>query len=463
MLLVSRGSTTMSCWRVCRWHGVSPTLSKKKCMLELWTVSRVSSGSCSCVQSSLAAELVHPVPEVCDRGEADTEATRARGTTGEGGKERGNAVAGGGGGEQRYGGVWSRTHSVLNGCRSGVSVRFEVEFEVEGSFHFGIDPQVVDDFLSAAAAELGSPVSAKKAAEAGPASPTAVWCGVEFHTVQKTMRVSDAHLQRARAEVLELLQCERHSVQRLREIAGHLEFVASVYPLARSYTHRLWCAANQAVPSRTRVRLSKAAAADVVFWGAFLADLGPVQPMPQPERLTDLVVLGDASLQGFGFWTPRGRRGWHGTWPTGFQWRSGDMAVLELLTVLSALRTLEPEIRGTSVTVWTDNEAVYKCLKRMRGRKTRMRWLMRVVALFCSAAQVTIHPHWLSTDANKTADVLSRRTSKTAVMNATTLSSVSSVMAPSEVQGMTRLTRRLFHRMKRQRQGTCPQQHVTSC
>ena len=105
VLLVSRGSTTMSCWRVCRWHWVPPTLSKKKCMLELWTVSRVSPGSCSCVQSSLAAELMHPVPEVCNRGEADTETTRARGTTGEGGKERGNAVADGAGGEQRHGGV----------------------------------------------------------------------------------------------------------------------------------------------------------------------------------------------------------------------------------------------------------------------------------------------------------------------------------------------------------------------
>ena len=115
---------------------VPPTLSKKKCMLELWPVFRVSSGSCSCVQSSLAAELVHPVPEVCNRGEADTETTRARGTTGEGGKECGNAVADGGGGEQRHGGVWSRTHSVSNGCRSGVSVRFEVELEVESSIHF---------------------------------------------------------------------------------------------------------------------------------------------------------------------------------------------------------------------------------------------------------------------------------------------------------------------------------------
>ena len=328
----------------------------------------------------------------------------------------------------------------------------------------GLDPQVVDDFLTAAAADVGSPISVKKAEEAGPASPTAVWCGVEFDTVQKTMRVSEVHLERARAEVVELMQCERHSVQRLREIAGHLEFVASVYPLARSYTHRLWCAANQGVSGHTRVRLSKAAAADVVFWFAFLSDLGPVQPMPRPERLSDLVVLGDASLKGFGFWTPRGRRGWRGTWPQHFPWQSGDMAVLELLTVLAALRTLEPEIRGKSVTVWTDNEAVYKCLKRMRGRKTRMRWLMRVVALFCSASQVTIHPHWLPTNANRTADVLSRRTSSIEVMNETTLSSVSSVTAPGEVGNTMALTARLFRRQRAQkrRPTTSHRQHATS-
>ena len=206
------------------------------------------------------------------------------------------------------------------------------------------------------------------------------------------------------------------SVGALDTLLGKLAFVAGAYRPLRVFMHDVYQARHAAgpptAPPHTPVELSSSlrTALGVIadhlranrelFW--FRRDNTPGHHLSHPDSVT---LLTDSSSTGYGYATLRS---------TGYGlWQSPQLHaaihVKELAAAILGLLANAPLVRGTTVQVWTDNQAVAHTLNTYKPHRTTVA-LLRLLLAVQLHLDTRVVAGYIPTKLNTTADWLSRFT-----------------------------------------------------
>jgi len=188
----------------------------------------------------------------------------------------------------------------------------------------------------------------------------------------------------------------------LASLAGRAQSVHLACPAARFYLREL----HTVIASRSSwgalVRLTRQALRDLRWW-AQLPSASVSRAIWRPPE--DVVLHCDASRTGWGgvldstvpahgFWSPR-ERGHHITY-------------LELMAVQRSIEAFEPRLRGRSVLLWEDNQAVRHILSAGSSRSPELMRLLRRVWWQLDSAAIDLRVEYIRSEENVGADALSR-------------------------------------------------------
>jgi len=192
------------------------------------------------------------------------------------------------------------------------------------------------------------------------------------------------------------------SALQLASLAGRAQAVHLACPSARFYLREI----HTVIASRSSwgalVRLSRQALRDLRWWAA-LPSAGVTRAIWRSP--VACVLHSDASRRGWGamlnsavpahgFWTPR-ERGHHITY-------------LELMAVHRALLVFLEQVRGRSVLLWEDNQAVRHILTAGCSRSPEIMRLLRRVWWLLDSEGIDLRVEYIRSEDNVGADALSR-------------------------------------------------------
>ena len=167
-----------------------------------------------------------------------------------------------------------------------------------------------------------------------------------------------------------------------------------------------------------RVKFGLAAREDLKWWHIFQKHLIARKKIEYPEY--ELPLVSDSSLKGFAIY--KGDKWPAGSWDNSLKLEDNscghiisslscdlydktNINELELWPIISGLRVWYPELKGKSVSIFTDNTQVYHMV-RNETDKTCMQWL-REIFWICKIYQIRPFPYYINTKNNLVADTLS--------------------------------------------------------
>jgi hypothetical protein len=263
-----------------------------------------------------------------------------------------------------------------------------------------------------------------EAKTAGPAQAI-TFLGIQLDSVATTLACSADRL----AELLQLLRqlmkarTVRHDS--LESIIGKLSFAAIVLPGARPFMRRMLDACHGAASARriSRIRVSKPFYDDVYYWYNHLARWNGTQLW----RKTDPIVLvSDASLQGFGFYCEQLPNhidntslsmdlqvgtvycGSYGKEHAEYHADHRAIAWCEHFAALMAVLVYAPILRNQSVLLVLDNLTDVNIINRQATRSKRLAILLRALYDAATRLNCSVTAIHRAGDINLLADLLSR-------------------------------------------------------
>ena len=260
------------------------------------------------------------------------------------------------------------------------------------------------DFLGGLLSRLGLTESSAKAIPPG----TVVSClGVQFDTVNMTMSVPPSRL----AEITSLLaswrirkSCTKTALQSL---VGKLMFVAKCVRQSRIFVSRILDVLRSIQSPTHHVRLTAEFRKDIRWWQLFLPLYDGVSVIPtSPWSAPDEVFATDACLSGCGGLSST--EYFHSPFPSFVSSICSAIHHLELLTVMVAVRLWGQRWHGRRIQLFCDNEAVVSVINTGRTRDIVLATCLREIWLQSAQGEFELRAVHLSSQANRTADHLSR-------------------------------------------------------
>ena len=178
--------------------------------------------------------------------------------------------------------------------------------------------------------------------------------GITFDSQTMTMEVTQERIK----ELLEELNhwnIKTYTTRKeVESVVGKLQFASKCVKPGRTFTARLnsWL---KYMDRKSRYHIPEEARKDLAWWGKFLEQYKGISilwltKIPEPDK----IIATDACPKGFGgTWE---NQYFHGSFPQ--KWNNHNIAHLEMLAVLAALRTWCKHLKGTYFWVNVDNEAV---------------------------------------------------------------------------------------------------------
>ena len=146
---------------------------------------------------------------------------------------------------------------------------------------------------------------------------------------------------------------------------------------------------------------------DIAWWGRFIIPFNGTALMWLASKpTTDAMIATDASLKGYGGTLEQEKAYFKGEFPQ--EWTGANIAQLELLAVLIALKTWGQKLRGMYFWVHVDNEAVANILNTGASRNETLQKLLREVALIAATHDFVIKARHIKGVDNRLPDWLSR-------------------------------------------------------
>ena len=259
-------------------------------------------------------------------------------------------------------------------------------------------------FLGELLSQLGLRESTTKAV----APSTVVTClGVQFDTVNMTMSVAPFRL----AEIFTLLKrwrlrksCTKSALQSL---LGKLMFVAKCVRQSRVFVSRILDLLRSIKSPTHHVRLTSEFRKDICWWQAFLPRYNGISLIPTtPWSVPDAVFATDACLTGCG--GVSSTEFFHSVFPDFVLTVCTAIHHLELLVVMVAVRLWGQHWRGRRIQLFCDNEAVVSVINSGRTRDAVLATCLREIWLQSAQGEFELRAVHLTSQANRTADYLSR-------------------------------------------------------
>ena len=238
----------------------------------------------------------------------------------------------------------------------------------------------------------------------------AEFLGIEIDTLAMEARLPIDKLTKAKTWVKTVLQQTQISRNELQSLLGFLSFAAKVVVPGRIFLRRLF---NALSIHHQVYHLNADMKADLRWWDEFLPQWNGVKMLKQVEMRRQVNLWTDASgFFGMGGYflnddesIPSTSQAFSMRMPT--RLRKRHITVKEMTAVLHALQKWRHEFRGVRLIIHGDNTGVVNGLKNTSIRGPAIDAL-REIALILALEDIIIESHWLSSEDNLLADILSR-------------------------------------------------------
>ena len=228
--------------------------------------------------------------------------------------------------------------------------------------------------------------------------------GTTFDTQKMTMEVPGPKLE----EILKELENWQHKVtatrQEIESLIGKLQFAARCVRPGRIFLARLinWLKGTdrkQGYPIPTEAKK------DIAWWYSYLREYNGISLVwLHCNPNTDEIIATDACLTGFG--GTSGHEYFKGQFPKNLQGK--NIALLEILAVLAAVRLWKHKLRGKFFWIHVDNEAVSTILNTGASKNEKLQEVLREIAYIAAQEQFVIKAKHIEGVTNRVPDWLSR-------------------------------------------------------
>ena len=228
--------------------------------------------------------------------------------------------------------------------------------------------------------------------------------GVTLDAKTQTMEVSQDRLVDIVALTHSWLYKTKVNRKELESLIGKLQFIAKCVKPGRTFIARLinWL---KTMDKKGYYGIPLEARKDIAWWGRFLETYNGVSLIWLTNKpITDMVIATDASSVGFG--GTFGNEYFRGRFPKELQ--GSNIAVLELLAVMVALKIWGEQLQGMYFWVHVDNEAVSTILNTGASRHIGLQDILREVAYIAATNQFVIRARHIMGITNRIPDWLSR-------------------------------------------------------
>ncbi len=230
------------------------------------------------------------------------------------------------------------------------------------------------------------------------------WLGIEFDTIQRTMRIPKNKIDECLNLTKEWLQKNDCSISQLRSLLGKFFHVASCCRVMRLFLNRLLDALRGAEKGK-KIILDKEFKEDLRWIRRFLPSFNGVDFIDAPlEHTKELVV--DACLTGVG--GTLGQLWYEAEIPRSLQEKAFTIAELEMLNILVAMRVFSKELRNCTIKIRSDNAASVLILQTGKGRCKNMMDVARSIWWLATQNNVLFSISHIFGRDNVYADALSR-------------------------------------------------------
>ena len=228
--------------------------------------------------------------------------------------------------------------------------------------------------------------------------------GITFDSASMTMEISQEKMQDIKEELGVWLLKTTANRREVKSLIGKLQFLAKCIKAGRIFLARLikwiWTmdrGKEYAIPAEARK--------DIAWWARCASHHNGISLMwlhKEPE--VDTIIATDACQVGYG--GTCGDQYFRGRFPK--EPAQGNIAYLELLAVMVALKVWGADLRGKYFWIHVDNEAVASVLNSGGSREENLQNSLREIALLAAQNQFVIKAKHIPGVSNRIPDWLSR-------------------------------------------------------
>ncbi|XP_060587839.1 uncharacterized protein LOC132743320 [Ruditapes philippinarum] len=240
-----------------------------------------------------------------------------------------------------------------------------------------------------------------------------VYLGVEFDTVQMSMRLPNDKLVDLRQKIIIAINAKKISLKDMQSLLGSLNFACRVIAPGRAFCRRLIDATIGVIKPHHKIRVSANMRKDLGLWLHFLQSYNGITLISDPIWLSDNTleiytdssggVTGGYGIYFAGHWS-------QGSWPS--HWVIGgltrDMTLLEFFPVVAAIVTWSNSFRNKKILFHIDNQAVIHIISSQTCKSERIMNLVRHLVLVMLTHNISIKATYIPSRKNVIADALSR-------------------------------------------------------
>ena len=259
-------------------------------------------------------------------------------------------------------------------------------------------------------------------AKVTPPSKIYRYLGLDIDSIEMELRLPKDKLEKLIISVNNFKDKSSISKQELESLGGLLSHCSHVVDGGRTHSRRFYDLYKIILNNNLkRIKLGLAAKEDLKWWANFAKTFNVKKKIIYPEY--ELPLVSDSSLKGFAIY--KGEEWLAGSWddslildndkcnhiissPSFDNYNKTNINELELWAIISGLRVWYPDLKGKSVSLFTDNTQVYHMIRKgTSSNKTCMQWL-REIFWICKIYQIRLVPYYINTKNNLVADTLSR-------------------------------------------------------
>ena len=251
--------------------------------------------------------------------------------------------------------------------------------------------------------KLGIKESADKAQEP---STRMKFLGVEFDTIDMSMKIDDKKLQEITALTKKWSRKTVATKEELQSILGKVLWVSKVVRFSRCFVSRIIALLKGLRTQKQKVTLTENVKKDFLWWSEFLPVFNGVELLVPSTVFCS--VLGDATLQGGGSWNEREKEYFSRRFPPHLQDHNIFIHLKEFFIAIVAAKLWGHLGEGRRVAIYCDNKAVMKTMIYQKPQDPELQKCLR--EMLYHACRFKFQPVFLrvTTDDNDIADFISR-------------------------------------------------------
>ena len=249
---------------------------------------------------------------------------------------------------------------------------------------------------------LGVDESKKKAQ---PPSTRMEFLGTTLDSTTMTMEVSPNRLLELTELIDMWLMKENFNRKQLEKLIGKLQFVTNCVRSGRIFISRLINTLS-GLREKTLYPITEEIQKDLQWWKHFLPKYNGISIIWLEKPTWNQLLATDASLTGL-----RGicdNEYFRTSVPEDINWKFTNIAQLEILAVVIAVKVWEEKLHGKFLCIKSDNQSVVSCLNFGRAKDRIMQECLRTIAMIGAVKQFTVRTVYIKSKNNKIPDLLSR-------------------------------------------------------